>query len=741
MTGKDYTATGGRGERRFERPLSDIWWDFVDRVIDSLDDLGAILLAGVGLVVALGLAGGTHGRLVDLAADTLYRWFGLGAWALPAAAIMGGIALARRGSGVDVRPDWPRIISLELAWLSALGLVGILDGLSLPRAEAGLGGGLVGWGLALLASDVLGTFGSALVFLLMTVLLAYWGLLPFLYRLILVRAAGRRADQVAALPNPPTALPPEETPVSTEAPKADPRKARRVPAQFRKSFRISESEEEKAAKPKARDSRLPATDILDEGVSSKVSSRDINRAAGLLEATLADFGLPAKVIDFRVGPAVTQFAVEPGFIEQEGPDGELKRNKVRVSQISALANDLALALSASRVRIQAPVPGQAYVGIEVPNRRSALVRLRQVMESAAFQKHGSPLTIGLGRDVAGTSVAADLGAMPHLLISGTTGSGKSVCITAITVCLVMNNGPEDLRLVMIDPKRVELIRFAGLPHLFGRVETDLERIVGVLRWCTQEMDGRYRLLESARARHIEDYNRRMRRSRQGEPLPRIVILIDELADLMMMAPDQTERTLVRLAQMGRATGIHLVMATQRPSTDVVTGLIKANFPARIAFAVASSTDSRVILDVPGAETLLGRGDMLYLSPEAAIPARLQGVYVSDAEVARVVHYWQDQLSSSQDSEEAPWEELLQKHAGLSEKDEILEAAVDLVRSEGEASASMLQRRLRIGYPRAARLMDELEELGVVGRPQAGGRTREVLLQDDDEPLEPEEDEA
>jgi len=316
-----------------------------------------------------------------------------------------------------------------------------------------------------------------------------------------------------------------------------------------------------------------------------------------------------------------------------------------------------------------------------------------------------------------------------------------VCITALTACLVMNNSPEDLRLVMIDPKMVELVRFNGLPHLLGKVETQLERIVGVLRWCTQEMDRRYKLLEQAKARDIEAYNRRMRRRKGAELLPRIVVMIDELADLMMMAPDQTERTVVRLAQMARATGMHLVLATQRPSTDIVTGLIKANFPARISFAVASGVDSRVILDAAGAETLLGRGDMLYLSPEAGVASRLQGVYVSDLEIEQIVEYWQEESPAEEleGPEEPPWDELLARQAVLDDRDDVLEEAIAVVKETGQASASMLQRRLRIGYPRAARLMDELEELGVVGRRQAGGRTREILIGEDDDPLTPDDE--
>jgi S-DNA-T family DNA segregation ATPase FtsK/SpoIIIE len=314
-----------------------------------------------------------------------------------------------------------------------------------------------------------------------------------------------------------------------------------------------------------------------------------------------------------------------------------------------------------------------------------------------------------------------------------------VCIAALTTCLVMNNTPQDLRLVMIDPKMVELVRFNGLPHVYGKVETDLERILGVLRWTVAEMDRRYKLLEAMHARHLESYNRKVRRRRGGEPLPRIVVMIDELADLMMSTPDQTEPALVRLAQMARATGIHLVVATQRPSTDVVTGLIKANFPARLSFAVASSIDSRVILDSTGAETLLGRGDMLFVPPDASSPMRAQGVMVSDQEVERVITFWQ-QTHPQDEAEPPPWEEMLAEEEILSDRDDLVTKAIAMVRETQRASASLLQRRLRIGYPRAARLIDELEELGVVGPAQGGGRERQVLVDRDESGNEDHENE-
>jgi S-DNA-T family DNA segregation ATPase FtsK/SpoIIIE len=475
--------------------------------------------------------------------------------------------------------------------------------------------------------------------------------------------------------------------------------------------------------------------LLQSEQTSRPDERTINQIAGLIEKTLAEFGIPAKVVGFRTGPTVTQFAVQPGFI-RKGVEEDAQQMKVRVAQIAGLQKDLALALSAERLRIEAPVPGRAYVGIEVPNAKSVLVRLRPLLEVDAFYKTGSPLGIALGRDVSGNPVIADLARMPHLLIAGTTGSGKSVCITALVACLAMNNTPEELRLVLIDSKMVELIRYNGLPHLYGKVETDIKRILGVLRWVVVEMEHRYKLLEAAKTRDIDVYNRRLQKRKDVQLLPRIIVMIDELADLMMSAPDQTEHNLVRLAQMARATGIHLVVATQRPSTDVVTGLIKANFPARLAFSVASGVDSRVILDLPGAETLLGRGDMLFLNPEVGSPVRAQGTIVTDQEIERIIAYWQKTVPAKDSS--PPWETIIDVGEDRSHDDILIERAINLLKKEHRASASMMQRKLNIGYPRAARLLDQLEEMGIVGPSGGGGRDRVVLLLEDEDENNPEE---
>jgi S-DNA-T family DNA segregation ATPase FtsK/SpoIIIE len=515
-----------------------------------------------------------------------------------------------------------------------------------------------------------------------------------------------------------------------------------LPPEFRKSFKVKEQPDETVSEEDwVRSDALPPLNLLEDDRQVKPDERTINQTAGLIEKTLADFGIPAQVIGFRIGPTVTQFAVKPGFIEK-GDGEDARRLKVRVAQIASLRRDLALALSAERLRIQAPVPGQSYVGIEVPNANASVVRMRSLLQSKAFVEMQSPLALALGRDVSGRPLVADLAKMPHLLIAGATGSGKSVCITAIAACLAMNNTPDQLKMVMIDAKMVELVRFNGLPHLLGKVETDVKRILGVLQWVVAEMEQRYKMLEMARARDISSYNRKMSRRKNGKPMPRMVVFIDELADLMMAAPEQTEHNLVRLAQMARATGIHLVVATQRPSTDVVTGLIKANFPARIAFAVASGIDSRVILDTPGAEHLLGRGDMLFLAPDASAPKRAQGVFVSDREIDRLIDYWQHNwqpqtAAAADDAAEPPWEEVLNAPEEDDDNEALIEEAIAIIRKTGRTSTSYLQRKLRIGYPRAARLLDELEARGIVGPAKSGGRERDILIDLDDDP-EPED---
>jgi S-DNA-T family DNA segregation ATPase FtsK/SpoIIIE len=413
------------------------------------------------------------------------------------------------------------------------------------------------------------------------------------------------------------------------------------------------------------------------------------------------------------------------------------KTRVRVNKVTNLANDLALALAAPTIRIEAPVPGKPIIGIEVPNNTSSLVSLRSVIESAAFTKANAKtkIAIALGKGVSGEPVAADLSKMPHLLIAGSTGSGKSVCINSIIACFLLHNTPEELRLVLVDPKRVELSTFKNIPHLaFSKVITDVEEVPGVLQAVIHEMDSRYRRFAEVGVRNLEAYNKSPRATHK---LPHWVVIIDELADLMMSSPYEVERQICRLAQLARATGIHLIIATQRPSVDVVTGLIKANFPTRIAFAVSSQVDSRTIIDTAGADKLLGKGDMLFMPTDAAKPKRIQGSFVSDQEIEKIVKWWSndrfrhlapdklDHLLEPEDEDQ---------DGSPAADDPLYTAAKELAIQHSRVSTSLLQRRLHVGYPRAARLIDMLEDEGVVG-PSESGQSRQVLItaEEEDEP--------
>lgn len=497
-------------------------------------------------------------------------------------------------------------------------------------------------------------------------------------------------------------------------------------------FAVADFDERK--KIAKRNDIVPPLELLHSYDMNRPDETEINRNASIIENTLLEFDLDADVIDVKVGPVVTQYAVSPIKQVYNEDTGQWGTNRIRVDRITSLQGDLSLALSAKTLRIEAPVPGHSYVGIEVPNRKPSLVGLRPALESENFfKKQAEPLAIPLGRDVSGDVVVAKLSTLPHLLVAGTTGSGKSVFLTALVTSLVMNNTPDQVKLVMLDPKRVELTRFNGLPHLIGPVETDADRIIGVLRWMTREMDRRYKLMELENARNIEVYNANLGRRRKDEHLPYVVLVFDEIGDLMMSHPDETEGTVTRLAQKARAAGIHLVVATQRPSTEIITGLIKANFPARMSFAVATGVDSRVILDYTGAETLLGKGDMLYLAPDASGPQRIQGCYVSDEELEEVMGYWRrwhdEQINEGklERPRTPPWERGMTRLEALSEQDVLLEQAITLVCEAKEASTSMIQRRLGVGYPRAAHLMDLLYELGIIGPPKQGGQPRSVLM--------------
>ncbi|MBW7881429.1 MAG: DNA translocase FtsK 4TM domain-containing protein [Caldilineaceae bacterium] len=552
----------------------------------------------------------------------------------------------------------------------------------------------------------------------------------------------RDAGQGAALPRTPNFVPaaPEADrgPASEPAVETKPVRGRRKgaagsaatspvqPEPLRPTSKRAEPAPARAPRPAA---KLPPHDFLRPD-AGEYGNADVKLMQQMIVSTLEDFNVPVRVVHVETGPTVTQFGVEPLYTEAAG-----HKRKVRVSRIVNLADDLALALAAPAVRIEAPVPGRPYVGIEVPNPDKSLVSLRGILSSPEMQKGGA-LALALGRNTAGAPVVIDLTRAPHVLIAGATGSGKSVCINTIITGLLMQHGPESLRFVMVDPKMVELPGYNGIPHLYGKVITDIDQVMGALTWLMLQMDDRYQMFRDVGVRNIDSYNAHVRGQKGGEPLPYIVLVIDELADLMMTAADDVERQICRLAQMARATGIHLILATQRPSTDVITGLIKANFPTRISFAVTSQIDSRVILDTPGAERLLGRGDMLLMRPDAGKLQRVQGCFVADEEINRIVSFWRADDGSAQRAKAAPWMGILDQ---LDNESEFIQDAMDVLRGMRTCSTSMLQRKLNIGYPKAARLMEELEKLGAVGPDLGGGRGREVLLESDED--EADEDET
>ena len=594
-------------------------------------ELWSIALFVLGALSLFGLISGAQGVAIDFWASFL-GW-ALGAWSLGLAIgliVVAGLLvhdnarLLRRLTPTAV-VGWEALFFLIPAWLHvASPLVAPLH-----FVQEGLGGGRVGWAIWFLLSHLGGAWGASLLLLAGTAAALAAGL-GWTRDAVLERWKGGapRAATRPAQPGPEEDvwLPGEarsRRPKRTEGrveplqgASGGPTRAPRVPS--------------KAAHSPVDPEMLQ---LLTEPSQAAISEVELRDRVRLIEETLGSFGVPVRVVEVNPGPTVTQFGLEPGYVERRGKAGQVVRSKVKVSRITALSNDLALALAAAPIRIEAPVPGRPLVGVEVPNVEISLVGLRGVMESEGFERSKGRLKLGLGRDVTGRPVVADLGKMPHLLIAGATGSGKSVCINSLIAALLCQKSPQELRLLMIDPKRVELMAFRGIPHLLGPVVAEVGKVLGALRWVVREMEGRYRQFAEAGARDIEGYNRK------GNELPYWVVIVDELADLMMAAPEEVERTLCRLAQMARATGIHLVVATQRPSVDVVTGLIKANFPARLSFAVASGVDSRVILDTVGAEKLLGRGDMLYMASDSSKVVRLQGCYVSDEEISKIVRYW------------------------------------------------------------------------------------------------------
>ncbi|MDQ3856324.1 MAG: DNA translocase FtsK [Chloroflexota bacterium] len=631
----------------------------------------------------------------------------------PLLIVLGGPALLvlfRPRSLLGTRPSRAALGTgaLLLASVTVLGALGAGGRLgasswSLLASMLGGGAGLVVVGVAVLGCWLLGLHPRKLVKALLRVLrLALSGLSAVCLSLIgaVVWVARRRGSRRAA----------EAYIVAPAEPKKGGRKPK-APA----IPELADAVESEATQPIERlpviqtvieeppqvrapeDWSLPPITLLTPSDAVEVSEADARRRAKVIEDTLSSFGVQASVREINPGPTVTQFALEPG-------------PGTKVSRITSLQNDLALALAAPSIRMEAPVPGQSRVGIEIPNADAVTVRLRDVMDSGAFYSSKGKLKLALGRDVTGRSVVGDLTRMPHLLIAGATGAGKSSCLNSIIVGFLFQQSPEELRFLMVDPKMVELKTFDGIPHLVWPVVTEVDKVVGVLKYAVAEMERRYKEFSSLGIRNLDGYNRKM--SAEGLPqLPRMVVIIDELADLMIAAPEEVEASICRLAQMARAVGIHLILATQRPSVDVLTGLIKANFPSRIAFAVSSQIDSRVILDHPGAERLLGRGDMLFVGPDSAKPLRVQGTFVSDEEIESVVGYWKDLQPAEYDPQVGKILEAESAKSQNPHEDPLLAQALELAESHARLSTSLLQRKLRIGYNRAARLMDALRESG------------------------------
>ncbi len=896
-------GTSARSKRAPEPSAAIDIGGFLDRFLEFIvrdDTIGVILLIMSARTFFSLIS--PRGSLTEGWIQGLSRGVGIMVWLLPVLFGAVGLWLVLRRVASHRAPAWYRIAGLIVLFLVMTVLAHLASNSADPAtlANQGGGGGRLGYVVSQFLVGQLGTIGTAIVLLMLTLIGLALIVGPSSLRSLWARLRGHEvpAEQPPPLLVEPLPITPEPPSLlqrsrqwliatfprlgggsAAEADAAgtlDPRVVGSAPlsgatwyeqatarsasgapgstavaAQARPGSPASPTFPRVAGGPSAW--RLPLVDdILDEGPEQELSAEDLARRARLIEDTLRSFGVPVTVVEVNRGPAVTQFGLRPDFVKKRYRRSDvevrqeaaqrlrsLTRNeraqleadartrlsragndyptpeqleaqmldllagsvdrymekdvKIKVARIQALSNDLALALEAAPIRIEAPVPGRSIVGLEVPNLQTTLVSLRSVLESEAYRVLKSPLKLPLGQDVSGQPAVADMVRMPHLLIAGATGSGKSVCVNSLIASLLFSHTPDTLRFLMVDPKMVELTTYNGIPHLIAPVVTEVDRVVPVLAWATREMDRRYKLFSHTGARNIDSYNEKM--TARHEPiLPFIIIIIDELADLMMAAPDEVERYICRLAQMARATGIHLILATQRPSVDVVTGLIKANFPARIAFAVTSQIDSRVILDTPGAERLLGRGDMLFMEPTSPNLARLQGCFVSDHELHQLVEHWQRAQAaqlptsdtaggeeplpgsspraaapaavppethapvaafprglsgtspsspSASHTDEVPvstmpppgtmiqppmFEEMFGAQSGgaLPGRDALYDEAVSIVREANRASVSLLQRRLRVGYTRAARLIEMMEADGIVGPDQGGSRGRDVV---------------
>jgi DNA segregation ATPase FtsK/SpoIIIE, S-DNA-T family len=718
----------------------------------AVREVGAVVLVVLALISILAVLTPDTAAGVSLWRDVLESLMGWGLYIAPALLLLFAVMLWMRSIPTE------RLIStigVVLVTLSLLGLFQLAVGGPGAVVPQGDGGGIVGSVVDAPLIVLLGSVGGAVIlFLLLAV-----GFLLFFNMTIgdlfaawsrsreeagpaaTAAAASTRTATGPGVSSPLRPPPPEEPPVIVRRQRIEPSAS---PAAALQSAPVAVLDDEELAEDDLASSEvahlaevgereaadaaleraaqswiLPDLGLLADAPSNGPAQMDLTGKGQRIRDTLASFDIGVKVARIQEGPVVTQYAldVEPG---------------IKLSRIQGLADNLALALSARSIRIEAPIPGEPYVGVEIPNAAFDLVTLKEVLGSKAFQKVASEgeLAFALGQDVAGQPVAADLSRMPHLLIAGATGSGKSVCVNAVICSLIMRNRPDEVKLILIDPKRVELAQYRGLPHLLTEVIVETDKAVNALKWTVGAMESRYHEFAQRGVRNIAGYNAELK---PDEPvMPYIVVVIDELADLMMMSAYEVEATVTRIAQLARATGIHLVVATQRPSVQVVTGLIKANIPSRIAFAMTSGVDSRTILDAVGAEDLLGRGDMLYLPIDSPRGVRLQGVLVTDPEIEKLARFWRAQGAPRYRTEITAAKRDGRGPEGQDEDadaDPLLRQAIDIVRRSDKASASLLQRRLRVGYARAARILDQMEERGIVG-PADGSRFREVLITPD-----------
>ena len=683
---------------------------------DVKREIVAVILSAFALLLTFAVFN-FGGSLVTSMFQLLRDVFGYAAFTLPV--VVGLIAFMLFRSA-----DYPLKFH---NYFGFLGFVVVLAGLfqvdvessvALSSAQAGSGGGMVGYTIVRSMLPLLNVVASTIVLLtllIISLILASNTNLSALFARIKMLFMKEPSEELALADT--TAVAGLKVNDNSGAPNSLPFKGELDLSGAKKAAVVATKETPKEALTRGADDGwvAPSLDLL-ESTSTKADAGDVKNNAHIIQKTMESFGINVIMGEVNVGPTVTQYTFLP-------PAG------VKLNKITGLDTNLALSLAAHPVRIEAPIPGKSAVGVELPNKAIATVRMRDVLSAPEIKDHKGPLTFALGRDVSGIPMSADLSTMPHMLIAGATGSGKSVMINALLTSLLYRNSPNDLKLILVDPKRVELSLYNGIPHLLTPVIVEPDKCISALKWAVAEMERRYKLLQSVGNRNITEYNK----AHADEAMPYIVIVIDEMADLMVLAAADVESLIVRLAQMARAIGIHLVLATQRPSVDVITGIIKANIPARLAFSVASQIDSRTILDQMGAEKLLGKGDMLFMSPDLMKPRRIQGVFLSEKEVKHVTDY----LRTARPPEYN--DEVLAQKVTIGGRsaggnggepgdidDDLFEEAAEAVIRANKASTSMLQRRLRVGYARAARLIDLLEEQGIVG-PADGARPREVLV--------------